>query len=123
MSGTAFRPLAWARRWYISGEKPHKVKGRWPQRFKFLAVTPIQCLPDDEPLFRHATEQVIQHIAAELPEGFEVELRVERGSGSVAVVDPDGERHDVHRDDSSVGEILLAALEEAKNRAGGAEPK
>lgn len=50
------KPIAWARRWHADGITPYKErneKGRlvWPVRFKFLAVTPGQCLADDVPLY------------------------------------------------------------------------
>ena len=51
------KPVAWARRWYIEGEKPVKVRnpetGRMvlPFRFKLHEVTTSKCLNDDVPLY------------------------------------------------------------------------
>ncbi len=40
-------PVAWMRKWAFDGEKPEKVKGKWPTKFKFQEVTIIQCFKDD----------------------------------------------------------------------------
>ena len=50
------RPRAWMRRWYFEGETPYKERNKngrpaWPQKFKFLAVTPNKVLDDDVPLY------------------------------------------------------------------------
>lgn len=43
-------PIAWMRKWAADGEKPEKVKGRWPGKFKFMPVTESKIFPDDVPL-------------------------------------------------------------------------
>lgn len=49
------KPIAWARKWHVDGEKPEKVKkenGRWawPAKFKMLPVTEGRVAKDDVPL-------------------------------------------------------------------------
>lgn len=50
--------VAWARRWYIDGETPAKVRkdnGRmaWPTKFTYHEVTKGKCFSDDVALFGH----------------------------------------------------------------------
>ncbi|MBV8060815.1 MAG: DUF551 domain-containing protein [Alphaproteobacteria bacterium] len=51
-------PKAWMRKWYSDGEKPEKVKGRWPAKFKFKSLTEAKLFSDDKPLY--AAPQVVQ---------------------------------------------------------------
>jgi hypothetical protein len=70
---TCSTPLAWMRRWAFDGEKPSKERnanGRlsWPAKFKLREVTPIQCLPDDIPLFPAVRHLQWVPVAQSLPE-------------------------------------------------------
>jgi hypothetical protein len=49
------KPDAWIRRWFVDGEKPKKVMGMWPLKFRFVPMTVHKCLPDDEPAYSAAT--------------------------------------------------------------------
>ena len=62
-------------------------------------------------------EAAIQKLAGELPDGYLVELNIERGSAWVRLY-LDGDRHeDIELDDSTMGARLLAALDRAKELA------
>lgn len=64
----------------------------------------------------------IQRAAGELPDGFNVEISVERGSGSVTILNPDGQltAMDVDSDNRLAAEIH-AAIDAAISRAAGGE--
>ncbi len=73
------------------------------------------------------TEAAIQKLAGELPEGFSVEMNIEKGSGTVDLYYPDPEvgyltAEGIERDDATMGEHLLAALERAKELEKEAKP-
>lgn len=62
------KPIAWARRWHVDGEKPAKVRNEsnrlvWPLKFKFLPVSAGQCLPDDVPLYAAAGTPYLPAVA------------------------------------------------------------
>lgn len=64
------------------------------------------------------TEDAIQKLAAELPEGFSVAVDIERDSGSVTLYHPGSVTLEtIHPDEGTMGERLLAALEVAKGAA------
>lgn len=44
-------PRAWMRKWAFDGEKPEKIKGRWPVKFKLKEITSQQIQADDIPLY------------------------------------------------------------------------
>ena len=60
------------------------------------------------------TEEAIQKLAAELPEGYSVTIDIERGISSVALLMPNDREEDIHPDHGSMGERLLAALARAE---------
>lgn len=57
MSNEEKKPVAWARKWYIDGEKPYKVKDEKTNRtalhrkFKFFPTSAHKLFQDDVPLF------------------------------------------------------------------------
>lgn len=64
----------------------------------------------------------INNAARDLPAGWLIELCVERGAGWVELYNPDGDRHELEElADSSLGEQVTAAINEAL-RASGAAP-
>jgi hypothetical protein len=61
----------------------------------------------------------LQNAAGQLPEGWIVELCVERGAGWVDLYDPDGDRHELKEmPDASLAEEVDAAVEEAQRASG-----
>lgn len=57
----------------------------------------------------------IQEAAGNLPEGWIIELCVERGAGWVELYDADGDRHELDElPDASLAEEVTAAIVEAK---------
>lgn len=57
MSNSAQKPVAWARKWFVDGERPFKVKNEktkrmgWHRKFMFHSVTSGKIFDDDVPLF------------------------------------------------------------------------
>ena len=52
----AEEPVAWARKWFVEGEKPYKARnenGRmaWVKKFTFREVTASKVFADDVPLY------------------------------------------------------------------------
>lgn len=61
----------------------------------------------------------IQMAAGQLPEGWIVELCIERGAGWVELYDPDGARHELKEmPDASLAEEVDAAVDEAQRASG-----
>lgn len=61
----------------------------------------------------------IQMAAGQLPEGWIVELCIERGAGWVELYDPDGDRHELKEmPDASLAEEIDAAVDEAQRASG-----
>lgn len=58
--------------------------------------------------------QLIEQIAKELPEGYLIEIGVERGSGWAHMIDRDGHRRDCGDTDFGLLESLEHYLEQAK---------
>jgi hypothetical protein len=61
------------------------------------------------------TNDAIQKLAAELPEGFNVELSIERGYGGVELILPGGMAVPVEKDGGGIAGQLLAALRMARD--------
>lgn len=74
-------------------------------------------------VWRDDTEGAVQRIAGELPDGWQVVLEIERGSGLVRLYDPNGDDQMIELDEGTIAEQLLAALriaqEQAPNYPGG----
>jgi hypothetical protein len=61
----------------------------------------------------------IQNAAGQLPEGWIIDLCVERGAGWVELYDPDGDRHELgEMPDASLAEEVDAAVAEAQRASG-----
>lgn len=63
LSQQAAKPVAWARKWHIDGEKPAKERNEnnrlvWPKKFKYLPVTPSKLFADDVALGRMRAQVV-----------------------------------------------------------------
>jgi hypothetical protein len=63
-------------------------------------------------------EQALELAARDLPDGWEISINVERGSGSVFITDPDGDSDPMNCDDLSIVEMVEEAVRIAKKKEG-----
>ena len=56
----------------------------------------------------------VEEACGELPEGWSVGIDLKRGAATVYVFDPEGESEMVHEDETSVADLIRAAIRKAK---------
>jgi hypothetical protein len=61
-----------------------------------------------------AERDAVELACGELPDGWQVIINMERGAGSVDLVDPDGDSIEVHEDETSISDLVREAIRRAK---------
>lgn len=63
------------------------------------------------------THDAIENAAKNLPEGFRIELVIEKNSGSVSLLDPDGNDHDFPSNRETISDEITDAVDHAVEMA------
>lgn len=62
----------------------------------------------------------VQRAAADLPDGYEIEIHVEKGYGGVKLIDPDYKEHSFDDTVDGLSHCITQAIEFARTRSEGA---